>query len=198
MRNKCSVCQVKHVKRGWTVRADAERNRQRVLDAAEEVLGREGLAASMRTIAAAAGVGLGTIYRHFPTQESLYQAIIADRMARLLAETEDDREFFDFFTRIVETATQKKVLADALADAGVDPKAGMAELGGLMRAAIEASLVQAQEHGSIRTDVTMTEVLALLAAACLAAERNQWSADLRTRTLAVMFDGLRAGRPARP
>src|SRR5580692_11850773 len=57
-------------------RADAERNRERVLASAEAVLASDGLSASMRAIAARAGVGLATIYRNFPTQEALYQAII--------------------------------------------------------------------------------------------------------------------------
>jgi AcrR family transcriptional regulator len=174
------------------VRVDAERNRRRVLASAEEVLAREGLTASMRAIAEHAGVGLGTIYRHFPTQEALYQAIIADRMERLLAEAQDDASFFAFFTRIVVTAAEKKVLADALADAGVDPKAGMGEMAGRMRAAIEALLVRAQRAGEVRADVHLAEVLALLAAASLGAERHQWSAELRTKTLDIMFAGLRA------
>ena len=67
-------------------RADAARNRERVLASAEAVLARDGLSASMRAIAADAGVGLGTIYRNFPTQEALYQAIIVRRTEALIAE----------------------------------------------------------------------------------------------------------------
>jgi AcrR family transcriptional regulator len=98
-------------------RADAARNRERVLAAAEAVLARDGLSASMRGVAAEAGVGLGTIYRNFPTQEALYQAV--------------------------------------------------------------------------RADLRMPEVLAVLTAACLAAEHSQWDAELRAKTLAIVFDGMR-------
>jgi AcrR family transcriptional regulator len=180
------------------MRADARRNRVRVLEAAEEVLAREGLSASMRTIAERAGVGLGTIYRHFPTQEALYQAIIVERMQRLLdsvnpllTAADPGVSFFEFFARIVESAAQKKALADALADAGIDPKAGMADISRDMRHAIEALLSRAQRAGAVRQDLAMPELLALLAAASLAAERNQWSEELRDRTLSIMFDGLR-------
>jgi AcrR family transcriptional regulator len=179
-------------------RADAQRNQARVLEAAEAVLARDGLSASMRTIAEQAGVGLGTIYRHFPTQEALYQAVIVDRVRRLVAEAdrlataaEPGPAFFAFFDGIVENATRKKVLADAIADAGLDPKAGTADLAADMRAAIARLLARAQADGAVREDLQMAELLALLSASCLAAERNQWSRRLRTRTLAVVFDGLR-------
>jgi len=172
------------------MRADAERNRARVLAAAEEVLAAEGLGASMRTVAERAGVGLGTIYRHFPTQEVLYQAIVAERLRRLV-ESAAELSFFDFFTAVVDTAARKKALADAIADAGLDPKAGLAGISGEMRAAIAALLLRAQQQGVVRPDVGMPELLALLAAASLAAERNQWEDDLRDRTLGVIFDGLR-------
>jgi AcrR family transcriptional regulator len=180
------------------MRADAQRNRVRVLEAAEEVLAAEGLSASMRTIAERAGVGLGTIYRHFPTQEALYQAIIVERMQRLVDEAstlltapDPGVSFFTFFTRIVESATRKKALADALADAGIDPKAGMADISRGMRHAVEGLLSRAQHAGAVRQDLQMPELLALLAAASLAAERNQWSDELRDRALTIMFDGLR-------
>jgi AcrR family transcriptional regulator len=183
------------------LRADAQRNRARVLEAAEAVLARDGLSASMRAIAEEAGVGLGTIYRQFPNQGALYQAIIVERMERLIAEARvlvaaDDAgsAFFDFFTRVVVISTQKKALADILADAGIDPKAGMSHVGQDMRDAIEALLTRAQRAGAVRDDVEMPELLALLAGACLAAERNQWSTELRSRTLTFLFDGLRRDR----
>jgi AcrR family transcriptional regulator len=180
------------------LRADAQRNRARVLEAAEVVLARDGLSGSMRAIAQHAGVGLGTIYRHFPTQEALYQAIIIDRMQRLIAEADalcaaadPGTAFFEFFTRIVENSTQQRTLADILADAGIDPKAGMSHIRGDMRNAIEALRTQAQHAGAVREDLQMPELFALLAATCMAAERNQWNHELRTRTLAIVFDGLR-------
>ncbi len=183
---------------GRQLRADARHNRTRVLEAAETVLARDGLSASMRTIAQHAGVGLGTIYRHFPTQEALYQAVIIDRAQRLIAETDaltdaDDPggAFFEFFTRIVENATRNKTLSDVLTKAGLDPKADTADVSRDMRDVVERLLVRAQKAGAVREDLRMPELLALLGAACLAAERNQWGDELRARTLAIVFDGLR-------
>ncbi|MBP2702518.1 TetR/AcrR family transcriptional regulator [Microbispora sp. RL4-1S] len=180
------------------MRADARHNRARVLEAAEVVLARDGLSASIRAIARHAGVGLGTIYRHFPTQEALYQAVIIERAQRLVAEADaltvaDDpgRAFFEFFTRIVENSTRNKTLADILTRAGLDPKAGTADISRDMRDAVERLLVRAQEAGAVREDLRMPELLALLGAACMAAERNQWDDELRTRTLTIVFDGLR-------
>lgn len=183
------------------MRADAQRNRARVLQAAEVVLARDGLDASIRAIAETAGVGLGTIYRHFPTQADLYQAIVNSRMRRLLEEAAQERAaadpgaaFFVFFTRIVVTSARNKALTESGADPEADPKAGLDDVRRDMRAAIEASLVRAQAAGAVRGDLAMPELLALLAAACLGAERHQWDDELRTRTLALIFDGLRVRR----
>ncbi|GII76191.1 TetR family transcriptional regulator [Sphaerisporangium rufum] len=180
------------------LRADARRNRERVLAAAEVVLARDGMSASLREIARQAGVGLATIYRQFPTKEALYEEIVIGRVRRLvdqaaaLSAAEDaGAAFFGFFTSIVADATHKKVLVDALADAGVDVKARMGDLQRAMVDAIETLLDRARRAGAVRGDLAMPELLALLAAACLAAERNQWDESLRTRALAIMFDGFR-------
>jgi AcrR family transcriptional regulator len=181
------------------MRADARRNRTRVLAAAEAVLARNGLSASMRAVAEEAGVGLGTIYRQFPNREALYLAVIGERMrqlheeARQLLDAADPgAAFFGFFTRMVEVSTRKKALADVLADAGIDPKAGIGErVDADMPHVIEALLTRAQRAGAVRDDLGMPELRALLSAASMAAERQQWDENLRTRTLRVLFDGLR-------
>ncbi|GAA4209278.1 TetR/AcrR family transcriptional regulator [Microbispora amethystogenes] len=181
------------------LRADARRNRARILEAAETVLARDGMSASMRAVAREAQVGLGTIYRHFPDQEALYHAVIVEGVLRLLAEAETlpadaGEAFFGFLGRVVADARRRKTPADLLTAAGADPKAGTAEASRGMRNVIERLLLAAQESGAVRSDVRMPELLALLSAACLAAERDQWSDDLRSRALALLFDGLRPRR----
>ena len=180
------------------LRADARRNRARVLEAAEVVLARDGLSAPMRAIAQEAGVGLGTIYRHFPTQEALFQAIIADRTRRLIAEVGALREkvdpgsaFFEFLTRIVDSAREKKALSDVVAAAGIDPKAGLADIQREMRDTIETLLADAQRSGAVRRDLRLPELLALLGAASIAAEQGRWSPELQAGALALLFDGFR-------
>jgi len=152
----------------------------------------------MRAIAADAGVGLATIYRNFPTQEALYQAILVRRTQALIAEAAEladapdpGQAFFGYFSRIVEHAMRTKAIADLLARAGIDPKSGMADAGRDMRHAVETLLDRAQQVGAVRPDLCMPELMAILTAACMAAEHSQWNTALRTRTLAVVFDGMR-------
>ncbi|MGW4697523.1 TetR/AcrR family transcriptional regulator [Kitasatospora cineracea] len=180
------------------LRTDARRNCERVLAAAEAVLARDGTTASMRAVAEAAGVGLGTIYRHFPTREALFEGIMAARMFQLtdssseLAEAADAGEaFFRFFTAVVDNAGRMRALAEALADAGVDVKAGTAEAAAALRTALETLQERAQRRGDLRPDLRLPETLALLAAMCLAAEHRRWEPAARDRTLAVLFDGFR-------
>lgn len=182
-------------------RADAARNRERVLASAEAVLAREGLSASMRAIAIDAGVGLGTIYRNFPTQEALYEAIIIRRTEALLAEAaelarapEPGQAFFGYFTRVVEHAMGTKAMTDLLARAGIDPKSEMDGIGDKMRQAVAVLLGRAQQAGAVRSDLRMPELMAILTATCMAAEHSQWNARLRARTLAIVFDGMRPQR----
>jgi AcrR family transcriptional regulator len=176
-------------------RADALRNRVKVLEAAEEVLAEQGMTARMDAIARRAGVGVGTVYRHFATKEALWQAIVEARLDELLTEADRLRAeedpataFFTLFGRIVADAASKTAYTDALRDAGVDVKAGLADQQTRMRAAITGSLGDAQEAGAIRADVDLPQILALLRGACLAAETG----DVPHGTLEIIYAGLKA------
>jgi len=168
----------------------------------------------MRAVAERAGVGLGTIYRHFPTQEALYLEIVLDWRRRLLTDAADlstapdaGVAFFAFATRMVERTTRMKALVLAIAQVdgtpdavpalagSPDAAAEDARLRGETRAAMEVLLTRAQDAGAVRADLRLAELLALLNAACLAAAHIGWTDDLRERALAVMFDGFRP-RPA--
>ncbi|MEU6644609.1 helix-turn-helix domain-containing protein [Saccharomonospora sp. NPDC046836] len=183
---------------GRPLRADAQRNRLKVLAAAERVLAKDGSAASMREIARQAGVGLATIYRQFPTKEALYEAVVVERVRRLLDHahaaahaTDPGDAFFTFFTFAVTETTGEKALVDSLAVAGLDPKAGTAPMHRDLEKATGVLLRRAQAAGAVRAEVGMAEVLALITAMCLAADRQHWDEQLRTRSLTVVFDGLR-------
>ncbi|GLW30556.1 TetR/AcrR family transcriptional regulator [Actinoplanes regularis] len=185
------------------MRSDAARNRAKVLAAAEVVLDEQGPAARMDEIARRAGVGVGTVYRHFATKEALYAAIVAARVDLLLREAdrlrtaaEPQAAFFTFFTRIVADAATKKALTDALRDAGVDLKAEQTDQRVRMRAALAEFLRGAQRAGAVRPDVDLPEILALLRGASMAAETGEYSGPVLDRALAVLFDGLRP--PAYP
>src|SRR5258708_17586261 len=92
-------------------RADAQRNRARLLDVAELVFATKGIGASTEEIAREAGVGIGTVFRHFPTKEALLEAVFIRRLQQLaaradaLAEADDPgAAFFSFFSYVVELA----------------------------------------------------------------------------------------------
>lgn len=168
------------------LRADARRNRARILAAAEEVFAARGASASTEEVAAAAGVAIGTVFRHFPTKRDLLSAILKDLLAELREAAGSD-DLFAFFARVVTAAAAKRFVVDLLASDGVH-----VEVGGvvdLLAEAVGDLLARAQAAGEVRADVRLDEVLALLTAAAQGALR--WSPDLRERTLAVIFAGLR-------
>ena len=170
------------------LRADARRNRARILAAAEEVFAARGAAASTEEVAAAAGVAIGTVFRHFPTKQDLLGAILKDVLADLdAAATQDD--LFAFFARVVTVAAEKKFVVALLAGQGVEVEVAGAVQG--LSDTIGGLLGRAQDAGRVRDDVRLDEVLALLTAAGQGALHGGWSADLRQRTLEVIFVGLR-------
>ncbi|MGI5227829.1 TetR/AcrR family transcriptional regulator [Actinoallomurus sp. CA-142502] len=177
---------------GRPLRADAMRNRLKVLEAAEAVFDARGTTASTEEVARAAGVGIGTVFRHFPTKEALLEAVYVSGLRKLAEEAEalasaDDpgAAFFTFFTRVVGHAATKNALSAALTEAGVD----VPETGQGLKQALAALLSRAQDAGAVRGDVGLPEVMALLVGVSRAAERAQ--GEVRDRALNVVFDGLR-------
>ena len=182
-------------------RADSERNRRRVLEAAEVVLASQGIGAPIDEIARRAAVGVGTVYRHFPTKEALYEAIVVDRMTHLVHETDalataDDpaAALLTALTRIAEVATRKRDLADALARAGVDVKSASAEAFADLQRAVGVLLGRAQAAGAVRADVTLPDLVGLVAGTCMAADHPGSDAGMVGRMLGIVWDGLRTVR----
>jgi AcrR family transcriptional regulator len=179
-------------------RADALRNRERVLEAAEAVFAARGPAASTEEVAAAAGVGAGTVFRHFPTKEFLLEAIVIRRLqslvqhaAELAADPDPGHAFFVFFEYMVEHASKKKAFTEALSRAGVDVKSVVEPASRALRKSLRTLLTRAQKAGAVRRDVRVPEVMALLVGASRVAEHAAGDRGLQTRTLAVFLDGLR-------
>lgn len=168
------------------LRADARRNRARILDAAGEVFAERGAAASTEEVAARAGVAIGTVFRHFPTKQDLLGAILKDLLADLTSAA--DANLFAFFTRVVTEAAEKKVVVELLAREGVTVgvEGPVAALGDT----VDGLLAAAKEAGTVRAEVRLDEVLALLTATAQGALRGGWTADLRDRVLALVFAGL--------
>ena len=154
---------------GKALRADAQRNRARVLEVAAEVFAAEGLSVPVHEIARRAGVGAGTVYRHFPTKEALFAAIAADRVAEHVAHARELAEqlppgpaFFAFLDWTAGQAGADQGLMEALAGTGFDLATVVPEAERDWLAAFEDLLTAAQRAGSVRADLDIADVKALL------------------------------------
>lgn len=178
------------------LRADAQQNRQRVLAAAESVFAAKGLDVPIEQVARRARVGIGTVYRHFPTKEALFAAIVRGKIERMvdateaLADAKDARgALVSILERMVDEGARKKDLVQALSAAGVSVRSTMPELSGRLRAALGGLLARAQAAGDIRRDIDVAELLALVAGVVSAAEQTGGDAS---KLLAIVIAGLRA------
>jgi AcrR family transcriptional regulator len=177
------------------LRADARRNRARVLAAAEEAFAAEGLAVPLDEIARRAQVGAGTVYRHFPSKDTLFQAVVLDRLEQftqeageLFAAEDPGDAFFRYFARVIRQVSLNKALCDSLATTtGFGFKA---EAAGGFREALDKLLARAQEVGAVRRDIDGADLRALIVG-CVAAERQSERGHELVR---VVIDGLRAPR----
>ncbi len=176
------------------LRADARRNRERVLAAAREAFAAEGLSVPLDEIARRAGVGPGTVYRHFPTKEALFHAAILDNMERMIAVTNqladaDDpgRAFFGYLDDMFAESTLKRELADAVG-AHMSPEYMVPQRD--LIAGIDVLLRRAQDAGAVRGELTIEDLMLLLKG-IFAATVNSGDAQ-RRRAFTVILDGLRA------
>lgn len=183
------------------MRADARRNRARILDAAEQVFAEQGASGSTEEVARRAGVAIGTVFRHFPTKDDLLAAIMKNLLEQLVTEagalsaSEPRTALFTFFTRIVEQAAARKSVVDLLARNGVEIR--LPELVTVFAGAVDDMLRQAQAAGAVDPAIRLPEVMALLASTSQGALYGGWDRELRHRTLDVVFAGL-TPRPDRP
>ena len=180
------------------MRADARRNRARLLAVAEEVFAANGPGASTEEVARAAGVGIGTVFRHFPTKEALLEAALQrhfDTMAhraRALAGAADPGAALDqFFTQVVDHAASKNAFADALSEAGVNVADAAAEVGKELRQALGALLERARDAGAVRADVGVPELIALMVGTSRAVEHARADRPAQQRIISVVLAGLR-------
>jgi AcrR family transcriptional regulator len=175
------------------LRADAARNRARVLQVAFETFAAEGLGVPIDEIARRAGVGAGTVYRHFPTKESLFQAIVADRMAQLAAgaramvEEDPGNAVYRFMAHMVDEGAADQGLAEAFAGTGIDlgddEREFMEVLGDLV--------TRAQQAGAIRSDVDAKDIKTLIVGLQAMQRYRRDPKDL-DRVFQVVRDGLAA------
>ena len=178
-------------------RADARRNRELILAAADAAFSEEGLGVPVDEIARRAGVGAGTLYRHFPTKEALFEAVLVahmDRIAELAVELaardDPDRALFEFMTRLGQEAASKRNLMDALAGAGIDVHQTAGESKQAVEGGFRRLLQRAQTAGYIRSDVTIDDLFGLVMGTCTMAQAPASDAS-QARMLGIVFDGMR-------
>lgn len=182
-------------------RADAARNRDQLLAAATRILSDAESEMSMRAIAREAGVGIATLYRHFPTRESLVEAVYRDQVVRLtggarelLAAESPDRALRRWMDLFGDWIATKRGMLDtmlSLIESGDLPHARTREE---LLAAVDLILEAGRSSGDLRTDVSAEEVVALIIGVFTVAHQAG-RADEAARLLDVVLDGLRPQRP---
>ena len=179
-------------------RADALRNRERVLEAAKTVFSAGGPDASLEAVAREAGVGIGTLYRHFPTREALYEAVYrreVEQLSELAEELKGEAAPVEALRRWlrsnVEFVATKKGMATALALAAGPPSELTAFSFERLTKAIRMLLERAVAAGEVRADITPEDLLRTLVGMCMLHDQPGWQASV-IRMLDVLVDGLRA------
>ncbi|MER6028106.1 TetR/AcrR family transcriptional regulator [Streptomyces sp. NPDC001851] len=186
------------------LRADARRNRERILEAAVRAFSEKGPDVAIDTIAKTAGVGSATLYRHFPTREALVEAAyrnelarVCDSAAKLLADHAPDRAIRLWMDNFIDYLAAKQGMADALRAAvasGADP---FAETLDKLGTAIGTLLRAGADTGVLRTDIDPLDVgFSLAGVALITSAPDQ--RERAGRLLDLLLDGLRygAGGPA--
>jgi AcrR family transcriptional regulator len=180
-------------------RADALRNREKVLEAAKTVFSAGGPDASLEAVAREAGVGIGTLYRHFPTREALYEAVyrreveqLSDLAEELKSEDAPVEALRHWLRKNVEFVATKKGMATALALAAGPPPSELTAFSyERLTKAIGILLARAVATGDIRGDVSPEDLLRTLVGMCLMHDAPGWQTGV-VRMLDVLVDGLRA------
>ena len=180
-----------------TQRADAVRNRQRLLEAANAVFSAGGSEASLEAVARRAGVGIGTLYRHFPTREALFEAVyrhqveqLADLAEQLKLETEPVEALRYWLRLNVEFVATKKGMSAALALAANSSSELAAYSRDRLTKAVGALLDRAIAAGEIRADISPEDILRALVGMCYMHDQLGWQTSV-LRLVDVLVDGLR-------
>ena len=183
------------------LRADAVRNRALILEAADAVFGEQGVDAPVDEVARRAGVGVGTLYRHFPTKEKLFEAVIVthlerlvERARQLVSRPDPGAALFEFLSLMAAEAAAKRDLVDALSGAGIDVKDVASAKKLELEESAGALLRRAQENGEVRADVSLADLIGLVMGTCMAAENNSFDCS-RARMIEVVCAGLRGEGP---
>ena len=180
------------------LRSDARRNRERLVASARELFATAGVDVSVEEITHHAGLGMGTLYRHFPTKDDLIDAVLEDAFAEIVrlaerAAADEDAwaGFTDFLERVLALHAHNRGVKDALATRGhgAQREAMRRRVRPLVRAMVE----RAQEQGTLRADFSPEDLpLVFWTAGRVIETTGKVAPDYWRRYLAFLLDGLRA------
>jgi AcrR family transcriptional regulator len=186
------------------LRADARRNREKVLEAARTVFSEHGRDAQMDDVARVAGVGVGTVYRHFPTKEALIEALMVAAFesiaeaAEAALEIEDPWEAFtSVLWRGAETMAGDRALSEVFASIPGATESVMPTVEGLTQTMAEL-IRRAQEAGALRDDLIVDDVPMVMCGIGSATKKEHRCPDAWRRHLSLVVDGMRAGGASGP
>ncbi|MBB4567949.1 AcrR family transcriptional regulator [Rhizobium leucaenae] len=184
-----------------TLRADARRNRDKLIEAAAQAFANHGTAASLEDIARRAGVGVGTLYRHFPTREHLVEVVyrhevevLCNAAQELSRERAPDQALEEWMHRFVGYIATKRGMADSLRILLNSNSELFADSYGMVPIALRGLIERAVADGSIRADVDSTDVLHALSGTYSMPNSPEWHERSR-RLVRLLMDGLRWGAP---
>src|SRR4051794_2889218 len=179
------------------LRADAQRNREKLLAAAVELFAERGTEGSLEEVAKRAGVGIGTLYRHFPTRDALVEAAYRKEVAQLRAAADEllaglpaDAALEAWMRRFVDYGSAKRGMRDALQSIAGGGASLFADTRGQVTEAVSVLLRAGAEAGTLRADVEPEDVLRAMGAIWLVTEGDDF-AEGAMRILRLVLDGLR-------
>ncbi|GAB3262701.1 TetR/AcrR family transcriptional regulator [Kineosporia babensis] len=179
------------------LRADARRNRERLLQAAVRAFSRDGTEASLEGIAKDAGVGIGTLYRHFPSRDELVEAAYRNELAKLCDAAEElhavlptDQALRRWMDRFVDYMSTKREMADALRAVIASGRNPYATSRDRMTAAVKLLLDAGAAAGTLREDAQPEDVLLSISGITMATAQPE-QREQAGRMLDLLMDGLR-------
>jgi len=180
------------------MRADARRNYDQLLVRAAEAFSDHGVDASLEDIAQAAGVGIGTLYRHFPTREALLEALMAERFDRardqadaLMTATDPVAALHSWLRLFIEGSAAYRGLPGSVTATLTDPQSRLYASCHAMQGGAANLVGRAQEAGQVRRDVAASDVFLMAAAISWAGEQVTDTPTRTGRLLDLLMDGLR-------
>lgn len=185
------------------LRSDARRNRDRLIETAAQAFSHSGVDTSLEAIAREAGVGAGTLYRHFPTREVLIEAVYRHEVEGLVSAADElsrtrepDEALAEWMQRFVGYMATKRGMRDSLRLLLESNSPLFAQTSGAVPLAFKSLMEKAARAGSIRTDANSADVLHALSSIYSASDGADWQ-DRSKRLVGLIMDGLRYGAPRR-